>query len=264
MKSHPFFGEEEMGKLNVLVTALVVLAVNPAVMASIVYDSVDAILYIDDVVSHTIDYSTYKDDWVFLDYNMPGNPGTHVDIVDGGEVTLARAHNRSSITMNGGTVVRHLQATDDSSIIFSGGTVGGVLHATDNGRITMTGGHSANRVQAVGESRITMSGGSVGNSLNVYYSGTIYLDGTDFEVNGIELTNGDKLSDFVPLVEDDDHDKYIGTITGTLADQSPLNTAFFIFNTEIYAGTADIYIIPEPCSLVLLGLGGLVLRRGKS
>ncbi len=241
-----------MKKLIVLLTALAFLAINPVAMAVIVWN---------DGLTHIIDADL--NDWVYLDYDIvtPPSPGTHVDIVDGGEVDLARAYNRSSITMTGGTVVSHLQAVGHSSIIFSGGTVGGTVQANNNGTISMTGGHSVKRVQAGGEGVVTVSGGSVEGSLNVYYDGTIYLDGTDFMVDGIELANGDKLSDFAPLVESGGHYYYISTITGILADNSPLSTHFVIANTGFYAGTANIYIIPEPGTVLLLGFGGMALSR---
>lgn len=56
-----------------------------------------------------------------------------------------------------------------------------------------------------------------------------------------------------------EHYGYTGTITGVLSDGSSLECTFGIMNDENGVSNANIYLIPEPCSLVLLGLG--VLRR---
>ena len=130
----------------------------------------------------------------------------------------------------------------------------------------MRGGSVGGTLGAGGYGLITMSGGTVGDNLGVEVNGTIYLDGTGFEADGTPLTYGAKLSDFGTLYYNPTYENfyYAGTITGTLADGSALDNTFEIYNTGLWEGTADIYIIPEPCSLVLFGLGGLVLRRHKS
>ena len=57
-----------------------------------------------------------------------------------------------------------------------------------------------------------MSGGSVGDRLWAQTNGMVYLDGTGFQVNGQALDYGDKLSNFVPLVENGDYDYYTGEV----------------------------------------------------
>jgi len=49
---------------------------------------------------------------------------------------------------------------------------------------------------------------------------------------------------------------------GTLADCSNLNNYFEIMDDD-GVSNANIYLIPEPCSLLLLGFGVLILRKGK-
>jgi hypothetical protein len=56
-------------------------------------------------------------------------------------------------------------------------------------------------------------------------------------------------------------DNLTGTITGTLANGSVLNNEFKIYNTGSFEGTGDIIIIPEPATIMLLGVGGLFLRK---
>ena len=99
------------------------------------------------------------------------------------------------------------------------------------------------------------------NELSILQNGTIYLQGSDFEISGQSLSYGDKLSNFGTLVYNSNSDYYTGTITGTLSDGSDLNSTFYIHNLENLAGTGDIIIIPEPITLTLLGLGGLLIRK---
>ena len=209
--------------------------------------------------SHIINDDVYQSDWVYLDYSYSGglgsglyidpdiNPGTHINLIDGSSVGNLVAWDYATVTMTGGSVASHLYTGNDGTITMTGGSVGGHLVAWDNAAITMT-------------------GGSVGGHLMAWVDATIYLDGTGFQITDLDgnitsLSYGDKLTDFASFYDGMGLDYYTGTITGTLADGSALNDVFYINNIGMYAGTADIIIIPEPCSLVLLGLGSLVLGR---
>ena len=239
------------------VVVFIVLIVNPASMAGTVY--------IDDGLPHIFNDSTYQNDQVRLDYYTINNPGTHVDFVNGGAVEVFYAHNYASITMTGGTVGEDLLVSDYAHLAMSGGSIGHGLVAYYYASIAMTGGSIAGELDALGYATITMSGGSVGGWIiadedsTITVSGglvgsrlvantraTIFLDGTDFEVNGYALAYGDRLSDF----------SNSGSITGTLADNTALDTDF-----DIFSSGADIIIIPEPATICLLGLGGLGLLR---
>lgn len=278
-----------MKKLIVLLTVLIVLAVGPVALAMLTVD-------IEDGESHTFNNNIYRNDRVRLDYHTANDPGTHVDLVNGGMVFSLTVYNNGSIAMPGGTVEERILARDNSTVHMSGGLVDYGLIVLDNSTITMSGGtvgviyadrdsavtisggtiqsefvsHDNSAITMSGgvareahshdNSTITMSGGVIERDFRVYDSATVYLEGSNFRVNGTSLVNGDKLSNFVDFFDN----RYHGIITGTLADGSTLNNYFSIWNTGGHAGTGDIIIIPEPCSLVLLGLGGLVLRRRKS
>ncbi|MCK4957900.1 MAG: SUMF1/EgtB/PvdO family nonheme iron enzyme, partial [Planctomycetes bacterium] len=174
--------------------------------------------YIDynDGASHTI--NTDLGDEVYLDFDLatPPSPGTHVNLVDGGSVLWLGAYNNSTATMTGGLIVNDLVADDNSTVTISGGEVGLWIEAAVNG--------------------------------------IIYLDGTGFEVDSTPLANGDKLSHVASLIENGNEDYYIGIITGALADGTPFNNEFYIYNTGDWAGTADIIIgtPPEPCHYKLI------------
>lgn len=121
-------------------------------------------------------------------------------------------------------------------------------------------GGSVDFLQAWHNPTITLSGGSV-NIIRVGGNGIVYLVGTDFKVDGKTLSYGDKVGDFISLTGDGGDPFYFGTITGTLSDGSVLDCDFKIYNTGFNAGIADIVIIPEPATLFLLSLGGVLMRR---
>ena len=176
----------------------------------------------DDGLSHTINDLTYHNDIVRVDSLVNNNPATHLELESGGSVLSLHAGHFATINMTGGTIAGNLEAWNLSTI--------------------------------------TMSGGSVGGDLYVNFKGFIYLNGTDFDVNGIPLGYGDRLSDVGIFTEDGDTDRYTGTITGTLSDGfSSLNNDFEISHYGFGIGIADIIIIPEPATIMFWGLGGIAM-----
>ena len=294
---------------KLMIICLIVLTVN----------HVSVGVYIDDGLPHIFDDSTYWYQSFDLDKYTANTPGTHVDLVDGGEVGFLTAYNNATINMSGGLVNYSLQATDNGTITMSGGSIDGQLSVAGNstviitgcdwidmgiqtqqnavvtisggeigglsaggnsivtisggsafgglsteynGTIIMTGGSVGSGISVDDDGTFTLSGGSVDGLLYTELDGTIYLDGTGFEVDGTPLEYGDKLSDFGILTTDaGGYDYYGGTITGILTDGSALNNEFQILEPGQYEGTGDIYIIPEPATLLLLGLGAVMVRR---
>ena len=262
-----------MKTLFLCLTVLVVLAVNPVAMA-------DPEIDLDDGGFHTFDDNTYQGISIRADFSVANDPGTHLNLVNNGIVGSLHVYNNAGITMSGGLAEGVIGAGDNSTVDVSGGTIGSHLIATDNSIINLTGGLVGSSLEAwhdssiymlggsVGDNlstwdnaSITISGGTVGNIFSIKNNGVIYLDGTGFEVDGNPLVYGDKLSNFGTRIENGIYDYFTGTITGILSDGSALNNLFMIFNVESLAGTGDIIIIPEPATMLLLGLGGLMLRK---
>ncbi len=177
-------------------------------------------IYINDGDTHIINDATYQNDTVILDDPSGSTwPGTHVDLIDGGIVgTDLWSRRYSTVTMAGGVIGRSLSADDNAMV--------------------------------------TVSGGSI-STLVTFYNGLIYLGGSNFEVDGQPLSDGDKLSDFGTLTEyrpypDIISDYYYGTITGTLSDGSVINSEFYIYKIGFFNGGSDI-IIGLPCFYLLAG-----------
>ncbi len=243
-----------------------ILAVAMVVTLAIVVlnTSSKAAITIDDGLSHPINDATYQNDFVRLDYYTANSPGTHVELSGDGSVDQLYLHNTSTLNMTGGTVGNLLRGWDNSTLNISGGVID-KFHALDSSTVTISGGTIQNEFLVGFDSTVTMTGGSF-ESIRAYHDGIVYLVGSDFKVDGQALSEGDKLSEFgtfyhsIPIGSGSVLNYYSGTITGTLLDGSYLNDTFYVAS----AGASDIIIVPEPCSLVFLGLGGLVLRRRKA
>lgn len=124
----------------------------------------------------------------------------------------------------------------------------------DDSLVTVSGGSIARTIVAYNNSLIDISGGTIGGYLYSYQNGTVNLYGNDFGVGEQTLSYGDSLRDYGVI----NGDFLTGKITGTLQDGSRLSNQFYISLNDL---NADIIIIPEPATVLLVGAGGLLLRR---
>jgi len=99
-----------------------------------------AIININDGASHIIDY--YHSDGVYLDHETSNNPGTHINLIEGGSVEFLVAWNSSTATINGGTTVSDTQARNNSIITMNNGLIGGGLYVSDVAAAAINGGEA--------------------------------------------------------------------------------------------------------------------------
>ncbi len=221
---------------------------------------------------------------VFQDSRLNISDGSayHLDAHDNSQVTVSSsgqvksylyAYDDSQVIMSGGTINRILHAYDSSQVTMSGGWIGDALISYGNSEVTMSGGVLNNALDSFGSSRVTITGGTIGNDLYTLDSsrvtitgGTIGNDlflgndsiltikGYDFAIDGIPVDFGNISS---MLGGHFDNEPY-RRLTGTLLSGDALNNQFRIGNT------AQITLIPEPATLLMLSLGGLMLRKRKA
>lgn len=247
---------------------------------------------------HRIDYAISDTDGISVDLFTPGVE-TEVEITNGAQAKMCNAYEDSQVTMNGGNLTYDLWAYDRSQMTLSGGTLRG-LYGHDNSQITVTGGSLAwgvvgninsridifdcqamgvtaidnshinimggvfaGNIQVWDDAKLTLSGGTFGNYIisggwhDESSSGLISLDGSDFKINGISVDYGDFASQYASwgTHPDGSTPSLTGIITGTLKNGQSINKRFYLSHD------ADITFIPEPATLLLLSLGGLLLRR---
>ncbi len=219
-----------MKRVVIFITLVFLVSINPTMRAGI--------LYWEDNLIHVIDDNTHKNDIIFLDLNTYNNPGTHIELVEGGYIKGVLCRQGSSIAVSGGEIKINFSLTNNSTGIMTGGivsevntsqyaifdlingTVNNDFTASVHSKVTMTGGlikgnFIARRdstalisngtikksLQSIHDAVITLSGGTIEGGIGTSENAIQYLVGTYFEVNGQPLSSGDKLSDFVPLTE---------------------------------------------------------------
>ena len=207
---------------------------------------------------------------VRVDYYTSASPGTHYKLVNGGRTySQLRMHNNSHLTLSGGMVngdlwfydnsvgdivsgnAGYTRVTENSHLKMTGGTVGSYFGVYDNGRAEITGGHLSGVMQITGNALATLSG-------------------HDFKIGGQSMSMGQlNISQLVNngLMQvlsfpEYNNVQYQGNLTGFLSDGSSLNlTLSFTHFTDSRGNSANLCLIPEPATLVLLWLGGLFLRK---
>ncbi len=223
-----------------------------------------AIVYIDffDGQVHEIN-STISNSFeiVRVDYGYAG-VGTTLNIVPGGKIGLdCLAFENSEVNLLGGEIARNLVAFDNSRITVSDGEIGELLGASGNSQVTISGGHIGIEVDAYMNSQVTFSGGVLGYQLranghsHVIISGgqvgyelwatqnsIMTISGTDFSIDSFSVGYGEITATS-------------GILTGTLASGEIINNNFYIYQD------ASIVLVPEPATVLLLALGGLMLRK---
>jgi hypothetical protein len=160
-----------------------------------------------------------------------------VNITDGLAYTID-AHDQSTINITGGhTYWPH--AMDNSIITFSGNALAGNIIAFDSGKIIMTGGTTV-YLGAGYSGTIDLYGGTVTESLYVGDLATINIYGHDF------------------IYDPDGGASDGGQIRGFYLDNSE-----FVIDLNGEETYSHINFVPEPTSLLLFGLGALIVRRKK-
>jgi len=208
------------------------------------------------------DGGTYNINYVINDFvdvkNSSFDDKTTVNLLYGGSISEDfRVWDNSQVIMYGGWVDDELKAFDNSQVTMSGGSVAD-LESYNGAQVIMTGGSVRDDFEVHGNSQLTMSGGSVGDRLYVgWYHPEIEIDnsiltiiGDNFTINGNPVSYGKYFASDYPNV---------GHITGTLKIGDLLDNDFSIYNDS----SIVLAPVPEPATLLLLGLGAVMLRKNR-
>jgi hypothetical protein len=136
--------------------------------------------------------------------------------------------------VSGGVVGHRLHATQHSNVSIGGGTLGGDLFVGGQASVEMQGGSLSGTIRMQGSGRVLLQGGSVSGALELRDDARVWIVGL--------MSN--RSPGLVSLLA--------GTITGTLADGSPVNLTYL---REPNATIA----IPEPESAMALAVASLAV-----
>jgi hypothetical protein len=139
---------------------------------------------------------------------------------------------------------------DYSQVNMSGGSIGFELFTWDNSQAIISGGSIEYDLNTSGESYVEISGGLIGDELNIKENSLIEIFGSSFMVDGIPVNYGQITTGSI-----DEFGRLTGTLTGILQSGEAMNNIFYI------EPDATIFLIPEPTTLLLIGIGVLCFRR---
>ena len=171
---------------------------------------------------HNIDEATMDDYHV---YDGPGGNPTTLNVLVDALIDYVIAYDHSQVNVLGGFFNGGLDLQDDSQANISGISV-------------------VNMLECYGNSHATITGGST-DPILAYENSVITLVGSDFAIDGQDVDYGQYFAG----------DYSSGILTGTLANDYPHQSDFEI------SDNASIILVPEPFTLLLLGLGAVMVRR---
>lgn len=185
-------------------------------------------------------------------------------IQDGDVYSYVDVYNNATVDMTGGIVTVQLGAYDSSTVNISGGVLGGVFTsgASTASTLNLSGSMQADGVYIGGLGTLNMFGGIVGsvkihNIANLYggiisdyllATSTVNIYGYGFQYN--------------PLAGDYQG----GQLTGFWLDDTPFSIDLYYSDKPgglLIDTYSHIVLIPEPATILLVGLGVLLKRRPK-
>jgi len=190
-------------------------------------------------------------------YYLFAHGSSQIDMTGGAFHYDFFAYDTSQIDIVGGRIGFSLYGLNNSNISISGGTIGNHLYARDKSQIDITGGLIGFSLYANNNSQVSISGGLISNELIADNSSVLTIYGSDFAVDGLDFGYGE-LTSILGGGWNDEPARYL---TGTLLSGDLLNNDFYIGHD------ASIVLIPEPATLLLLGLGAVMVmlkRKGQS
>lgn len=166
------------------------------------------------------------------------------------DYSLAEVKVESQTTVNildGASIADFVHVFHNSQVNVLGGYIGGDVTAWGSSVVNLSDGYVVDQLNGYNNSRIYLTGGQIATNcpppydINLSDQAVLTIEGSNFLVNGIPVGAGIIRSS--------------GTLSGILANGDTIDVEFYTNDG------AHIVLIPEPATLLLLGLGGLILRK---
>lgn len=209
----------------------------------------NALIVFDDGLVHNVDWVIGHSDDVYVGFSDSPGPPPESSSLNTNITTLN--------LLSGGVITGTALAADGGIINIEGGLVYFALGAVGSGEVTISHGAVIGNVLAAGGD-IAISGGRIGGFIRTSGQATMTLRGTNFAVDGILVSSDSLWFEMLsrsPLPMSSDY--YHGVLTGMLANGDPIHNHFYIWSGSDIALAEP---LPEPATLLLLGLGGLMLK----
>ncbi len=172
----------------------------------------------------------------------------------GGTVRCFTTYGNSEVNMSNGVIGTGLSifTNEYSHLSISGGSIQtGRILSYNYSHVDITGGLIESNLQTTNRSQINIFGGSISGDLLPYRNSQIQIFGSNFAIDGQPFGYGELISIFGGSFVDEP----VRHLTGTLRNGGLIDSNFFIGHD------AKIVLVPEPATVLLLGVGGLLLRR---
>ncbi len=196
---------------------------------------------------------------------------------------MISSYDSSQVNISGGLLLGFISCTDSSQVNISGGSICDDLYCNGSSRLNISGGaiHSINSyqsshvdisggeigwfssfessqvnisggliytIQSRDSSQVNIFGGLIDGNLRIGDSSNIRIFGYDFAIDGQPFGYGELTSIYGGWYVDEP----LRHLTGTLLNGDLIDNDFYI------GEDARMVLIPEPATLLLLGLGGLL------
>ena len=222
------------------------------VMVVIVFVSSNAMAVLfDNGLSNDITNDLYRRDHIEIMDSFLGGI-TQVNLLPGGRIESADVYENSVINIDGGRIdygynEYYIKTHDSSKAYMSGGILFCKVYTYDNSQMTISGGSMRFNLYAYGNSKIYVSGGAVEDTIRAYDNSILTFIGKDFVFGGVEVDYG---------TFDTMGEAYVNApLSGLTLAGDPIS-----YDLYFEQGT-QVVLIPEPCSIMLLGIGAVTLRR---
>ena len=228
--------------------------------------------------------------------NSTSDVPTTVNLLPNGSATWMDVWDTSQINITGGSIFAQLFVHDDSIVTFSSGVIGNAFEVMGNSQTTITGGSIGANFQSNDYAEASISNTSIGYEMSIQDYSRISIDTTTvydivntWHNSSLDIFGGDMLDNVVARNNSsiditggnlygiiDCYDDAVitlygsnfnfpygtitnstGILTGTLSNGDLIDNRFYVHDN------ASIVLVPEPATLLLLGLGGILLRRAK-